>query len=639
MSTNTSAPHSPWTIRAVQLDLARQMETVDFICDYAEKAAGWGFNTLVLYLEARVQTPSFPYRPREESYTLEEMARVVEHARKVGVEVVPALATLGHCEQFFACPEMAHMAEERDGHTRFGGTGCSTFCPSLPETYAFFAQYIHELAQVFTAPHIHVGCDEAWNLGYCHLCSERWGSDGLGAIFTQHLQRMHAICREAGKRMWIWDDFYELFPAELEQAPRDMVMCHWNYDQVIWPEGGQAHFVNRWRQDWLAEYARLGIDALICPWSGVRNIETFTDYARRWPVLGGLLTQWEMTATFHEQVATAVAYGGKLWSRVDGDSEQAWREALPAVLPQASPLVQQTIRHMTEIGFVGPRATPQTYLSGPLTEGEALHRAAMRNSEALLRLACAAQPAAVDTEIPDEYLALARLSLLHYDLRELLPAIYDPRRHEQDVPRLTAKAQACRQELDALIALRAPLHDRRRPGMFPQHGASHYLQAVRDGLAPAWERLARAPQPSDWQLLLRLFLPDTHGAPRLRVSARFGADTRELLFGGYKPADTQPGSHYSLQLPFTADTAPDAICLEGWGYGGQGIAFLELHNPTTTLLPTSIITTAGPVSNPAAILRDDSFWAYLGTTDILAAIHTPALADERGVIEVALAVK
>ena len=101
----------PWRIRAVQLDLARQMETVDFVCRYADFAAAQGFNTLFLYLEGRVRTPAFPYRPAAESYTLEEVERIVRHAAAAGLDVVPGLSTLGHAEHFFSCPEMAPLAE------------------------------------------------------------------------------------------------------------------------------------------------------------------------------------------------------------------------------------------------------------------------------------------------------------------------------------------------------------------------------------------------------------------------------------------------------------------------------------------------------------------------------------------------
>ncbi|MHC4884815.1 MAG: hypothetical protein ACYTGH_07010, partial [Planctomycetota bacterium] len=72
-------------IRAIQLDLARQMETVDYIEDFIQFASRQGYNALVLYLEARVRTDSFPYPAPEESYTLEEMRRVVTCAHTHGL--------------------------------------------------------------------------------------------------------------------------------------------------------------------------------------------------------------------------------------------------------------------------------------------------------------------------------------------------------------------------------------------------------------------------------------------------------------------------------------------------------------------------------------------------------------------------
>ena len=43
-------------IRAVQLDLARQMESLDFIKEFIDLAAKNHYNTLFLYLEWRIRT-------------------------------------------------------------------------------------------------------------------------------------------------------------------------------------------------------------------------------------------------------------------------------------------------------------------------------------------------------------------------------------------------------------------------------------------------------------------------------------------------------------------------------------------------------------------------------------------------------
>ncbi|HRJ73201.1 MAG TPA: hypothetical protein PLS03_13340, partial [Terrimicrobiaceae bacterium] len=68
-------------IRSIQLDLARQMETVDFIREFTDFAARNGYNSLTLYLEGRIRTPAFPYPADSESYTRADIADIVAHAK------------------------------------------------------------------------------------------------------------------------------------------------------------------------------------------------------------------------------------------------------------------------------------------------------------------------------------------------------------------------------------------------------------------------------------------------------------------------------------------------------------------------------------------------------------------------------
>lgn len=46
-------------LRMVQLDLARQTETCSFLSNYVDRVSAFGYDTLVLYLEARVATKTF----------------------------------------------------------------------------------------------------------------------------------------------------------------------------------------------------------------------------------------------------------------------------------------------------------------------------------------------------------------------------------------------------------------------------------------------------------------------------------------------------------------------------------------------------------------------------------------------------
>ena len=45
-----------YEMRAVQIDLARQIETVETVKSFFDAAASAGMNTVVLYLEDRIKT-------------------------------------------------------------------------------------------------------------------------------------------------------------------------------------------------------------------------------------------------------------------------------------------------------------------------------------------------------------------------------------------------------------------------------------------------------------------------------------------------------------------------------------------------------------------------------------------------------
>ena len=79
-STKNSAPLSPkdWTLKAVQMDLARQIEPLDRVLEFFDLAQRCGYNAVVLYLEDRIRTESYPYAAPAEFYTPEEIRRMVD---------------------------------------------------------------------------------------------------------------------------------------------------------------------------------------------------------------------------------------------------------------------------------------------------------------------------------------------------------------------------------------------------------------------------------------------------------------------------------------------------------------------------------------------------------------------------------
>lgn len=594
----------PWAVRAVQIDLARRWEPLDAIFRFADFAASQRFNVLVLYLEGRIQTAAFPYRPAAGSYTPGDMAKVVAHAAGVGLEVVPVVSTLGHCEQFLPFPEMAALAEERTGAARLGDARPSTFCPSLPRTYEFWRAYLSEIAPIFPSPHFHIGCDETWNLGFCPLCRTRWERDGLGTLFLDHVLAIRNVCGELGKRVWMWDDFFEFFPEILERTPRDVLLCHWNYDAVIEPRGPQAHFVNRRRREWLRDYAALGFDALVCPWAvSAANVETSTDYGRRAPVLGGLLTQWGLDSQEYEQYHPVVAFTGCLWAADRFDPDAAWGDT-PAGLKRLA----QTMPHF-------PPADLSAFLRGPLGEGERQRRDLVQSIQEYLTHG-AEREAASQAGVRTHNLAAARLEMLYWAGRDLLPAVHDPRRPAEDTPRLLRSVEAARQLLRLI----------RSDG--PNAFVRTRLADVERLLDAASEHLGHAPLPDEWWLVLRLFLPDVYAMPFLKVTVGLaGGEEKEIADAVFKPLTMTIGSFYTVQLPFRCARPPEQVTIEMTGYGAQGIAYLEAQHSSAVSTPGAVVVLEGIVSEPDAVLRDDHLAATLGQRAVLPAFNEPSPAD------------
>jgi hypothetical protein len=439
--------------------------------------------------------------------------------------------------------------------------------------------------------------------------------------------------------MWMWDDMFEFFPEELANIPKSVVMCHWQYDELIEPEGIQAHFASRSRRDWLAEYERLGLDALICPAvSPSRNIATFTDYARRHRVLGGLLTQWEGSPRFHAGNSVLVAFTGRLWSTRDFDPEGARELSVRAALPNASPALAAAATELIRTPRSFPGGSVQSYLYGRMDHEEILRRSAVRL--AVGQIEQWPSLGQDESNLLDHLEWSARMELLHWDLRELIPAIYDPRRPAADLPRLVRRADTWRKEFAELLRLRDAYAERLRFRDHPSDQRDHdHWRRVAQGLEPAWERLTRRRTAKDWWAVLRLFLQDFYGAPRLKATVTAGAEEIAIIEGALKPPSLiagRIGGHYSLMVPFESQQVPDGIRLEGSGYGGQGVAFVELQSRTATLLPCSIRGVSGTVARPEAALRDDSAYALLGCPDVVAAILLPMLAEQRAVLDLGL---
>ncbi len=301
----------------LQIDLGRQKETVEYIKSYVDFAAKCGYNSILYYLENAVRTPDTEFLNPDETYTLDEMREIVEYTEAHGLEAIPAFENLGHMEKFLSYPALSHLAECRgDTVGRFyntdnGDCGCS----SNPKFYEFIDKYVTDVASVFRSKYIHMGLDEVFSFAICPDCRARLAAGETKAdMFYAHIMHTHALVSRMGRRMMMWDDFFECMDI-VDRLPRDIIFTNWNYNTV--QDEPLGHWVGRVKRDWFAYYDELGFDYMLCTYahksSATYNTDSFNAYAKKYSPMGAIMTTWERASDFYLGAYPHIALAAREW--------------------------------------------------------------------------------------------------------------------------------------------------------------------------------------------------------------------------------------------------------------------------------------------------------------------------------------
>ena len=307
-------------IRILQLDLARQIETVEFVKSYADFAKECGYNYLLLYLEASIRTTSTSFFDKDCTYSIEEMKEIVSYAESIGLKVIPCFENLPHLEKFFRYEKLASLSELYDENTvsreyrsyKYGSEGC----PSNPELYSFLDNYFEECMQCFeNSEYVHMGLDEVFDLAHCEKCKKRLDNgENKADIFYKHVMHTYNLVKSWGKTMMMWDDFFEFVDIS-SRLPRDIIMVNWNYDYVGAEPGG--HWIGKRKRDWFRWYDKLGFNYIFGVYahrgSSTMNTDTFTAYAEKYSPIGAITTTWERSASFYQGAYAFIYYSARKW--------------------------------------------------------------------------------------------------------------------------------------------------------------------------------------------------------------------------------------------------------------------------------------------------------------------------------------
>lgn len=628
-------------IRAVQLDLARQKEPVGFVKAYMRRAKDAGFNTVFLYLEDRIKTPCYPYPDDADSYSVAEMRGIVDVGTELGLDIVPVVSPLGHTERFLAHKELAGFGEQCEGVGRFGPCdNPACFCLENPEARAWMERYLSEVAAIFPGKNFHLGFDESFNLGFCTRCRPLVRERGLASLFMKHVRWAHEVATRLGKRMWMWDDFFDFFPAEMERIPKDVMVCCWNYDHGIEAVGPRGHFGGRLRRDTVGECGRLGLDCLVCvcPWP--ENVRTFTAYASNRKVAGYAMTQWEMASDFHGFFLPRAFAAAALW-KGGGDPDGDWlkrglRISFPSLDDEAFELVCGVAYDLEKLRY---RSVTERRILGGGHETAKLHYwqaalAALRRSRLDPgRGKVPEDPLSEAAFVEDLTTSLAMMALCER-VRNVARVLYMPERAE-------SHSAAAKKALAEIKAEWLRLCERRRaqwaawrPGCRSEKFGK-YLAHLPSMIDKLRARPDSAPD-SEWLLEVDLAMVDTHAAPSWTVECRVDGAWRKMASGVWKPG-MGSRAYCPLLLPVEiAGAPPDALKVSCRGYGAGALCHISLRNRAQRLVPAVIVSTNGEVRDAANLLVDDLRECGLGLPDCTATVLNPERAKIVSSVEIAL---
>ncbi len=219
------------------LDMSRNsVLKVSQVKTMMRKMALMGMNMYMLYTEDTYEIENRPWfgylRGR---YTKEEIKDMDAYALELGIELIPCIQTLGHLA--------THL--RWDATVPYKDTD-AVLLVGAEETYSLIDEMLKTVTECFTTKRVHVGMDEAFDLGigrYLELNGYRKRLD----ILFEHIGRVCEQIEKYGLKPIMWSDMFfriageklenytdydvrvELDESIREKVPATMQQVFWDY--------------------------------------------------------------------------------------------------------------------------------------------------------------------------------------------------------------------------------------------------------------------------------------------------------------------------------------------------------------------------------------------------------------------------
>jgi len=221
---------------SLMIDASRcAVPTVDGICRLMDHLALMGYSMAMMYTEDTVELEGRPYfgymRGR---YTADELKAIDDYAYEYGIEVIPCLECYGHMEKYLIWGEAGAIKDTE-----------RVMLAREEKTFEFLDQLIGTVSKCFRSNRIHIGMDEAWDMGRGRFLTLH-GYVPPFEIFNEYMDRLIQIINKYNLRPMMWSDMYfrtstknnayygediEIPQEVAERIPENMDLVFWHYGE------------------------------------------------------------------------------------------------------------------------------------------------------------------------------------------------------------------------------------------------------------------------------------------------------------------------------------------------------------------------------------------------------------------------